>query len=113
MQQSRRYDEAGKFFIREMELKRKYREEISKSYTPDYKEEIRYKIKKNCWFRRNIFSLTGWYHLLSNYGESSWRPTVAGIAIVLLATFFFVCQSNPTLAPTLSFSPAAPKTDKN
>jgi hypothetical protein len=57
----RRYDEAGKFFIREMELKRKYREEISKRSTPDYKEEIRYNIVENPWFRRNIFSLIGWY----------------------------------------------------
>jgi len=38
---------AGKFFIREMELKRKYRENTSKSYDQDYKEEIKYEIKEN------------------------------------------------------------------
>ncbi len=89
----RRYDEAGKFFIREMEIKRKYRIES--------KDTEGYKIKKNHPVRRNVFSLIGWYHILSNYGESLKRPTIAGIMIVILATFFFVCQSNPTLAPVL------------
>jgi len=102
----RRYDEAGKFFVREMEIKRNYREVKSKTSSG-------YEIKKNGRVRRNILSLTGWYHLLSNYGESLWRPTLAGIVIALLATFFFVCQNNPTLAPTLSFSSAATKTDNN
>ena len=101
----RRYDEAGKFFIREMELKRKYREVKSK-------ESPKYKIKKNNIVWRNI-SLTGWYHLLSNYGESLVRPTVAGIIIVLFATFFFVSQSNPTLAPTLLSNPITTNKDSN
>jgi len=83
----RRHDEAGKFFIRELEEKRKYREVKSKN------SSLGYEIKKNCWFRGNIFSLTGWYHLLSNYGESLWRPTVTGIVIVFLATFFFYARA--------------------
>ncbi|HEY6536457.1 MAG TPA: hypothetical protein VIY08_11775 [Candidatus Nitrosocosmicus sp.] len=45
-----------------MEIKRKYRVESDGSQG--------YEIKQSCWFRRNIFSLTGWYHLLSDYGES-------------------------------------------
>ncbi len=102
----RRYDEAGKFFIRELEIKRKYREVKSK-------DSSEYEIKKNCWCRRNIFSLTGWYHLLSNYGESLRRPTLAGIIIVILATVFFVCQSNPTLAPTLSLNSGTIKTNND
>jgi hypothetical protein len=36
-----RFDEAGQFFVREMELKRKYREVVSKE------EENRLGIKKN------------------------------------------------------------------
>lgn len=88
----RMYDEAGKFFIREMELKRKYREVKAK-------ESSEYKIKKNYWSRRNIFSLIGWYHLLSNYGESLWRPTVAGMVIVFLFTLLFGTQSNPYQEP--------------
>jgi hypothetical protein len=90
-----------------MELKRKYREVNYKD--SENSIETKYDIKKNCWFRRNIFSLTGWYHLLSNYGESLLRPTIAGMIIVFLATFFFVCQSNPTLTPY----PADPKVDNN
>jgi hypothetical protein len=88
-----RYDEAGQFFIREMELKRMYRE------VPLLKEEVENSslgIKQNNWFRRNLFSLTGWYYHLSRYGESIWRPTLAGVVIVLLATLFWLTvQSNP------------------
>ncbi len=102
----RRYDEAGKFFIREMEIKRKYMEDKSK-------DSSKYEIKENNPVRRNIGSLTGWYHLLSNYGESLRRPTLAGAIIVLLATLFFVFQSNPTLAPTLSLNPQDNKTNNN
>jgi len=76
-----RYDDAGKFFIREMELKRKYREDSSS-------------LRENCWLRRNLFSLTGLYHLLSNYGESLWRPTIIGGVILSLSTLFFGMQSN-------------------
>jgi hypothetical protein len=90
-----RWDEAGQFFIREMELKRKYREVPSK-------EENRVEIKQNNWFVRNLFSLTGWYYHLSGYGESIWRPTLAGLVIVFLSTLFWLLQSNPTLEPSLS-----------
>jgi hypothetical protein len=55
-----------------MELKRKYRE------VPSTEEEGSLEIKQNKWFRRNLFSLTDWYYHLSRYGESIWRPTVAG-----------------------------------
>jgi hypothetical protein len=91
------FEEAGKFFIREMELKRKYRQEtvVSSSSSSDFT------IKKNRLITRNIFSLIGWYHILSNYGESLWRPTVVGILIVFSFTFFFVTQSNPTLIPSV------------
>jgi hypothetical protein len=41
------------------------------------------------------------------------RPTLAGAIIVLLATLFFVFQSNPTLAPTLSLNPGDNKTNNN
>ena len=92
-----RYDEAGQFFIREMELKRKYRE------VPSSKgEENSLEIKQNNWFRRNLFSLTGWYYHLSRYGESIWRPTLAGLVIVFLSTLFWLMQSNPTVEPSLS-----------
>jgi hypothetical protein len=91
-----RYDEAGQFFIREMELKRKYRE------VPSKEEDSSLEIKQNNWFRRNLFSLTGWYYHLSRYGESIWRPTLAGGVIVILSTLFWLMQSNPTVEPSLS-----------
>jgi hypothetical protein len=50
-----RYDEAGQFFIREMELKRKYREVVSSN-----DDGFGVKVKQNNWFRRNLLSLTGW-----------------------------------------------------
>jgi hypothetical protein len=110
-----RYDEAGKFFIREMELKRKYREgpsisdaelkiiaflnKLTKDSTP--LPNVTLKLKRNNWFRRNLFSLTGWYYHLSRYGEDLLRPTLAGMAIVFLSTLFWLMQSDPTLEPSL------------
>ena len=91
-----RWDEAGQFFIREMELKRMYREVPSKEV-----ENSSLEIKQNNWFRRNLFSLTGWYYHLSRYGESLWRPTLAGLAIIILSTLFWSTQENPELKPWL------------
>jgi hypothetical protein len=97
-----RYDEAGQFFVREMELKRKYGE------VPSKEVENSLEIKQNNWFRRNLFSLTGWYYHLSRYGESIWRPTLAGLVIVILSTSFWLTQSRPTLEPTLNFTNISP-----
>ena len=89
-----RYDEAGKFFIREMELKRNYREKLS----PDGSKTI---VKRNGWLRRNL-SLTGLYYHLSRYGENLLRPTLVGIAIVFGSTLFWLIQTNPNHEPLLS-----------
>ena len=115
-----RYDEAGQFFIREMELKRKYREVPSKeekeekvdnniegeeepqSESEQEEEDSSLEIKQIDWFRRNLFSLTGWYYHLSRYGESIWRPTLTGLVIVILSTLFWLMQSNPTEKFSLS-----------
>jgi hypothetical protein len=91
-----RYDEAGQFFIREMELKRTYRE------VPSKEEDSSLEIKQNNWFRRNLFSLTGLYYHLSRYGESIWRPTLAGLVIVFLSTLFWLIQSNPSGEPSFT-----------
>jgi hypothetical protein len=85
-----RYDEAGQFFIREMEIKRRYREEFSA-------HKNRYIPKANNWFRRN-FSLTGLYYHLSRYGESISRPIILG-TIIVLSTLFWTIQNNPTGEP--------------
>src|SRR6266702_1896024 len=55
-----RYDESSQFFIREMELKRKYSEKDSASGS---------KVILNGKFRRNL-SLTGLYCHLFGYGEN-------------------------------------------
>jgi hypothetical protein len=57
-----RYDEAGKFFIREMELKRKHRK------IPSNDGSSSVVVKSNGRLRRNLSS-TGMYHHLSRYGE--------------------------------------------
>ena len=98
-----RYDEAGKFFIREMELKRKYREVTPSSKLSERSidspgleseaksdQEILPRVKENGWLRKNIFTLTAWYYHLSRYGEDLIRPTVTGIVIILLSTFFWM-----------------------
>jgi uncharacterized protein YjbI with pentapeptide repeats len=83
-----RYDDAGKFFIKEMELKRRYRENGLQ-------------IRENGWLRRH-FSLTGLYYHLSRYGESISRPTLIAAITVFLSTLFWVTQSNPSLEPHIS-----------
>jgi uncharacterized protein YjbI with pentapeptide repeats len=101
----RRYDEAGQFFIREMELKRHYREreerENNKLNDNNSEQKAHLTLIKNSWWRRNIFSLTACYFHLSRYGEDLLRPTLAGIVILFLSTMFFVMQSNPTVEPSI------------
>ena len=92
-----RYDEAGKFFIKEMELKRRFREK--KNISGDGSSN--YNVVRNGRLRRN-FSLTGVYYHLSRYGEDLLRPTLAGITIVFLSTFFWLIQANPIHEPSLS-----------
>jgi hypothetical protein len=89
-----RYDEAGKFFIKEMGLKRKYREVL-------FEDSSSTIVKPNCWFRTNL-SLTGLYYHLSEYGENLLRPTLIGISIVFGSTLFWLMQSNPYAEPSLS-----------
>jgi uncharacterized protein YjbI with pentapeptide repeats len=93
-----RYDEAGKFFIREMELKRKYREEFSNTENGDIP-------KQNDWFRQN-FSFIGLYHNVCNYGESSTRPLILfGIIMILSSVYWLVSSSiEPSLKTLVSSS---------
>jgi uncharacterized protein YjbI with pentapeptide repeats len=96
-----RYDEAGKFFIREMELKRLYRT-LNTLFTNGEFEDNVTQLRRNNWFRRNLFSLTGWYYHLALYGESLIRPMLAGVAIVLLSTLFWLIQINPSAEPSFT-----------
>lgn len=100
-----RYDEAGEFFIREMEMKRKYKEVSfrKKEESPKDGNNVENKndqqtiveIRRNHWIVRN-FSLTGLYYHLSRYGQSFSRPALFGVGIVLLSTLLWLTQPDPT-----------------
>ena len=80
-----RYDEAGEFFIREMEVKRHYRQEPKNGQS---------QIRRNNRVIRNL-SLIGLYYHLSKYGQSFSRPTIFGIGIILFSTLLWLTQPNP------------------
>jgi len=71
------YEEAGQFFVKEMELKRIYYE--------DSNDEYKTKIKK--W--RRYFSLTNCYNILCQYGESFKRVSIWALVIFFPATTYF------------------------
>jgi hypothetical protein len=75
-----RYEEAGQFFIREMELRRKYKQKASAGDN---------KIEKKRWFER-IFSFAFLYFFVSNYGESNRRPFIIVTSIFVASTVFFL-----------------------
>jgi hypothetical protein len=77
-----RYEGAGEFFIREMELKRNYRLKDNK-------------IKKRNIWERNL-SLTALYRSLGKYGESFARPSLLIFSVFIIAFIFWLSQSNPT-----------------
>lgn len=79
-----RYEEADRFFISEMEVKRNYREKKvdgGKGYL----------IKQNGGFRRNL-SLTGLYHILLNYGQDYIRSALIALAVVLALILYSLVQ---------------------
>jgi hypothetical protein len=82
-----RFSDAGRFFIKEMEIKRK-----NKLIKSQYELEFPYK-KKN-WAERNI-SLTGLYYHLSRYGEDILRPTMLGFGLIVISTLLLAIQFNP------------------
>jgi hypothetical protein len=86
-----RYDEAGKFFLREMEIKRKYIETFGNNLLNYYEG---YNVKRTNGLRQSS-SLTGIYYNLSRHGESILIPTIVGIIIVTLSVMLFVTQANP------------------
>jgi hypothetical protein len=103
------------FFIKEMELKRKYREAPSAYAHFEHKlirllkklkvvdvnasePNIKSVLRKNVKLRRNI-SLTGLYYHFSDYCESIVKPTIIGVITIGLSTLFWLMQSKPTLEP--------------
>jgi hypothetical protein len=80
-----RYDEAGQFFVREMEIRRKYREKFSITKGRDIPKE-------NNWFRRN-FSFIGLYRNICYYGESSTRPLILFLIIMFISNAYWVLSA--------------------
>jgi uncharacterized protein YjbI with pentapeptide repeats len=87
-----RYEEAGRFFIREMELKRIYCE------VPTH-DGTRVAIKKRNLIRRNLLSAAAIYKLVSEYGESYLRPLTITFIGFVIGTIYFASNeftsSNP------------------
>lgn len=73
------YEEAGKFFVKEMELKRKY----------SYDQNSR-KTKKKHWSKR-YFSLANCYNILSEYGEHFGRISLCLSAAFGISLILFFC----------------------
>jgi uncharacterized protein YjbI with pentapeptide repeats len=108
-----RYDEAGQFFMREMDMKRKY--EVSSSISWKNLFRLQWKINEmrtlerngeteitlNNWIIRH-FSLAGLYYHMSRYGHDLFRPILFGIGIILFSTLLWSTQANP--AGDFSFS---------
>jgi len=74
-----RYDIAGKFFVREMELKRIYREKRLEGKLITAKKPICHRILTLYWL----------YNILAQYGQSYYRPLYFAIPIIAIGTFFF------------------------
>jgi len=76
-----RFGDVGKFFMREMELTRKFRESPSTPAVNNLvrklkirnipKTEVKKELRENCWFRRNICSLTGFIKLWRKFMEAN------------------------------------------
>ena len=67
-----RYSEAGRFFVAEMNVRRK---------------NIRVKNRVFRWLRQNVFSALGWYGYFSSYGEDYFRILLWIISVPILAAF--------------------------
>jgi uncharacterized protein YjbI with pentapeptide repeats len=81
-----RYDQAGEFFVREMELKRRYKESfIEGSYEAEEKDA----------FSRRI-SPYGIYYVLCKYGENYRRPMILSAGILSISTMYFSIKNNPS-----------------
>lgn len=87
-----RYEIAGEFFVREMELKRKYKK--------NKKPIDRKTVHKN--YLERLISPLGVYHLISQYGHSISRPVYASIPFLGLFTILFCFEntSDPSFTNT-------------
>lgn len=80
-----RYKEAGQFFIREMELGRRYEQRSNPAGNDKIEKKEPYK---------QVFNLSALYYGVSKYGESTILPLgiIIGTFILATAVFFFFFQ---------------------
>ena len=77
------YDFAGEFFVREMELKRKFKKNTRNMSKPN--EPLI--THKN--ILAQIFSVLSFYYVIAKYGESYYRPLKFVIPGLIFSTFYF------------------------
>lgn len=77
------YDFAGEFFVREMELKRKFKKNTRNMSKPN--EPLT--THKN--ILAQIFSVLSFYYVIAKYGESYYRPLKFVIPGLIFSTFYF------------------------
>ena len=82
--QNLRYDIAGEFFVREMELTRKYQ---------DKHQGNRFITTKKFLLKRVIFSFYWWYNIIGQYGQSYYRPIISAVPIITLGTCILLNES--------------------
>lgn len=82
--QNLQYDTAGEFFVREMELNRKYEEK---------QQANRFITKKKFLFKRVIFSFYWWYNLIAQYGQSYYRPIYFALPILVVGMCVLLNES--------------------
>lgn len=75
-----KYDFAGEFFVREMELKRKYKKNSHKSneFATTHKHIL-----------LRIFSVLAFYYIIGKYGESYYRPLKLIIPGLIFSALYF------------------------
>jgi uncharacterized protein YjbI with pentapeptide repeats len=88
-----RYEVADKFFKREMELKRRYREKEDSAGT---------RVVQNNRLRQHL-SITGIYHSASEYGLNYTRPVFIVLILLSVPILYSLWQINPTMQPSLSY----------
>jgi hypothetical protein len=81
-----RYKQAGQFFVREMELRRRYEQKSSHAGNNKIEKKDLYK---------QVFSLSSLYYGISKYGESTILPLaiITGTFILATTIFFFFFQT--------------------
>ena len=94
--QQMRYDVSGEFFVREMELRRKYQTKQHDNNSPTTKKNF---------FRKHI-SVIWAYNVVAQYGQSYLRPVCLIISIITSSTLYFWFGDSSTFSNSNNFEPS-------